>query len=360
MRSFLLLLLLALIPAQTLFAQTSWKGTVSTNWSTASNWTAGVPTSSIDAIIGDVNFTGSFHPTMTSGNTVFCRALTIGTGAVACTLSVGRNINCYGDVTIGSNGTILQNTNSRIITVKGNWTNNGNYAATGTNTSVTFSGSAQIISGTTNFRSITINSGTTVTLGTNLAVSTTLSISGTLDPTANHVVSGTSNLTVNSGGTLLVKAATFAGNYAITGIVSLNGRSTVNYASSSINQNISAAYTYGYLRISGGTTKFLTANLPALSATSSNSGRVYVDAGTFDLQSFTANRGTTVSGGYFIVAIGATMKIGGSNEFPQNYSYVSVASNSTVNYCGTNQVIRDYNYGNLVFESSAGVAIKTM
>ena len=34
-------------------AQTSWKGTVSTDWTAAGNWTAGVPNSTLDAIIGD-------------------------------------------------------------------------------------------------------------------------------------------------------------------------------------------------------------------------------------------------------------------------------------------------------------------
>lgn len=353
------LLVACLTCLSSLFAQTSWKGTVSTNWNTASNWTAGVPTSTVDAIIGDANFTGSFHPSLT-GNGASCRALTVGNGAPTCTLTITRNINCFGDVQIGANGTILQNNVNRIITVKGNWINNGTYSATANNTSITFSGTSQTISGTNTFRAITINNGTTVILGNNISITTTLTVNGTLDPTANYNANGAANMTVSSSGALLVKAATFGANYAMTGTISLDGRSTVNYASAVINQNIDPTFTYGYLRVSGGMTKFLVGNLPSLNSSNSSSGRIYVDAGTFDLQTFTANRGTPTAGGAFTIATGATMKIGGSNGFPANYTSVSIASNSTVNYYGNNQTITNYNYGNLTFESSAGSVTKTM
>ncbi|HMG68420.1 MAG TPA: hypothetical protein VK588_12070, partial [Chitinophagaceae bacterium] len=44
------------------YGQTSWRGTTSTAWSVVTNWTAGVPTSTKDAIIGDANFTGVNQP----------------------------------------------------------------------------------------------------------------------------------------------------------------------------------------------------------------------------------------------------------------------------------------------------------
>jgi hypothetical protein len=40
--------------AYTLTAQTTWTGSVSTDWNTAGNWTAGVPTATSDVIIPDV------------------------------------------------------------------------------------------------------------------------------------------------------------------------------------------------------------------------------------------------------------------------------------------------------------------
>src|SRR5258706_626258 len=69
-------------------AQTSWKGTTSTDWNNAVNWTAGVPTSSSDAIIGDANFTGANQPSLTASSS--CRSLTIGAGTTVSTLSVAK------------------------------------------------------------------------------------------------------------------------------------------------------------------------------------------------------------------------------------------------------------------------------
>ena len=43
---------------------------------TFTNWTAGVPTSAVDAIIGDANFTGINQPTISA--TATCKSLTIG------------------------------------------------------------------------------------------------------------------------------------------------------------------------------------------------------------------------------------------------------------------------------------------
>ncbi|MDQ3111541.1 MAG: hypothetical protein M3R17_16765, partial [Bacteroidota bacterium] len=353
-----LLLSVLLIFVQSIHAQTSWKGITSTNWRTVSNWTAGVPSSTTDAIIGDANFTGPFQPVL-NGSTALCKNLTIGNGTIVSTLSIAKNINIYGDLLIGSNGSILHSTNNRTITVKGNWTNQGTYSATVSNAPVVFSGTAQAITGITVFKSVTVNTGSTVTLASNITVNSALTVSGTLDP-ATFTVSGTGALTVNSNGIILVKAATFAANYGLSGTVTLNGTSTVNYASAAINQNISAAYSYGYLRVSGGMAKYLIANLPALNSSSSSTGRIYIDAGTLDMQTFTANRGTSTAGGFFVMAIGATLKIGGTNSFPANYSTVTIASNSTVNYYGNNQTVVNYSYGNLVFESTSGTAVKTM
>src|SRR4051812_37388548 len=90
---------LMLLCCTSLFAQTSWKGTTSTDWSTASNWTNGVPSSTVDAILGDANFTGARQPTFTVTST--CKSLTIG-GAVATTLSVNKTLTAYGNITINS------------------------------------------------------------------------------------------------------------------------------------------------------------------------------------------------------------------------------------------------------------------
>ena len=85
-------------------AQTSWKGTSSTSWSTAANWTAGVPTASLDAIVGDANFTGANQPSITG--TAVCKSLTLGTATKASTLTISRQLTVSGNITISTNGKI--------------------------------------------------------------------------------------------------------------------------------------------------------------------------------------------------------------------------------------------------------------
>ena len=339
------------------YAQTSWIGGTSTNWSTASNWTSGVPTSATDAVIGDASFTGSFQPLLTA--TSACKSLTIGNGSIASTLTVAKNITVSGSILIGTNGTITHNA-AVTITLKTNWTNSGTYNATVANAGVTFSGTAQTVTGATTYRQATINTGSSVTLANSITVNTGLSVSGTLEPTASYAVAGTGTLTVNSGGTLHVKAADFASNYSLSGTITLNGKSIVNYSSSSINQTVSNSLTYGYLRISGGLVKSLAGNLPSLNSSSNTSGRIYIDAGTLDLLTYTANRGASSNGGNFTMAAGSILKIGGTNGFPANYGTVALASTSTVDYYGNNQTILATTYGHLSFSSSSGSVVKTM
>jgi fibronectin-binding autotransporter adhesin len=353
---FILLSWISILILQNLTAQTSWKGITSTNWRTASNWTNGVPTSTVDAIIGDSSFTGSFQPTLT--NTSACKNLIIGNGTVSSTLTIARSITVAGNVLIGANGTISANTASRTITIKGNWTNSGTYSATKTTAKVTFSGVTQSLAGVTSFQSLTINSGSTVTLAGNISVVYAFSVSGTMDPALN-TISGAGTMAIGSTGTLIVNTTNFSGNYTISGTATLNATSTVNYASASLPQNVSSTYTYGKLRISGGSTKSLTANLPGLNATISTAGNIYVDAGVFDLKTFTANRNAT-GGGTIALAAGTQLRIGGTNSFPSNYTTLTIASTSTVEYYGNNQTVIATTYGNLILSGTAGSVVKTM
>lgn len=340
-------------------SQTSWKGVTSTNWNTATNWTNGVPTSTVDAIIGDASFTGANQPSITRGSN--CNNLTLGAGAVASTLSISTSgVTVSGSITIGAVGTI-NHTAKGTLTVKGNWSNSGVYNASNNNARVTFAGTTQSLIGATTFRKLTINAGSTTTIQAAITART-LAVSGTFDPNEpTYLVTGGSSgtLTVNSGGVLRVKASTFAGNYNANSIT-LNTGSTVSYSASTINQTVSNSFTYSTLRISGATTKTLAGSLPSLESGSATNGNIYVDGGVLDLLSFTANRGTSVAGGNFNVANGATLKIGGTNSFPSNYANVLLGSTSTIEYGGTNQSVSAQVYGNLTLSSSSGAAVKTM
>ena len=134
-------------------AQTSWRGTVNNSWSTAGNWTAGVPTATVDAIIGDASFTGANQPDLSARSA--CKSLTIGTGSKVCTLRVDKSFTVSGNLTIGPNGTITHA--GRTLSVVGNWTNSGAYTTGGGNTAVAFGGTTQSLNGTTTFRKLIIN-----------------------------------------------------------------------------------------------------------------------------------------------------------------------------------------------------------
>jgi hypothetical protein len=351
-----LLSLLVLLPSAQ--AQTSWKGTVSSDWSAAGNWTVGVPSSSVNAIIGDANFTGPNQPTITGKSS--CKSLTIGVGTKPSTLTVSHAFTVAGDIIIGTNGTVLHNT-SQAISLGGDWNNAGTYTANQNHAAVTFSGISQTISGATTFNRININAGSTTTMAGNFSVTGQLSVSGILDPgeAPTYTISGNAKLFVRTGGTLRVKAFTFVSNYNVTGAKNLATPSTIDYAAETVNQTVANNLTYSTLRISGGTIKTLAGNLPGLNATSAAGGNIIVAAGTLDLGAFTADR-SKGGGGTVSVANGAILRIGGTHTFPANYATHSLGVASTVIYSGTSQTVSAEAYGNLTLTSSAGSATKTM
>src|SRR5437667_4681691 len=356
--AFVLFLVLLAASAQS----TSSRGTTSSDWSAAANWTAGVPTSALDAIIGDVNFTGANQPSITAKS--FCKSLTIGTGVKVSTLTVNHALSISGNITIGANGTIDHST-SQAISLRGNWSNSGTYIGSQNRSTVTFSGTTQTLTGATTFRRLQINAGSVTTLGGNISIGNQIKVAGTLDPgdSPTFAVSGNAKMSVLSGGTLVVRASTFVGNYPLNGAKTFAAASTVDYAATSVNQTVANNLTYGTLRISGGLTKTLAGNLPALNGTAATSGNNLVVAGTLDLASFTADRATgggTTPGGTLSVANGATLKIGGTRTFPANYRTHSLGASSTVEYSGTNQAVTSESYGNLTLSSSSGSATKTM
>ncbi|SFD78777.1 hypothetical protein SAMN05518672_103218 [Chitinophaga sp. CF118] len=359
-KNILISLLFLILPIISM-GQTSWKGTTSTAWKTSSNWTAGVPTSSIDATIGDANFTGSFQPTISTAST--CKSLTIGAGTGTPVLTQNKGLTVAGNLTIGSGGSFTQGNTT--LTIKGNWSNTGTYSTTNANAKVTFGGTTQTIGGTnaTAFRKLTINAGSTVTLNINTSIAGTFAVNGTFIPTENatpFLVSGAGTLGVGATGTLKVNAATFAANYGLAGAITLTAGCTVDYSATLINQTIKETFIYSTLKISGAGVKTPAASLSALNSTGATTGNITVTAGTLDLSTFTASRSNTVTGGTLTVSNGATLKIGGTNPFPLNYNTRSLSLTSTVEYGGTTQTVSAQTYGNLTLSSSTGAAVKTM
>lgn len=355
----LLLMMLLLFPMAVL-AQTSWKGTISSSWSNSANWTAGVPNANVDAIIGDAAFTGIFYPVISYSAS--CKSLTIGAGQTA-VLTISKSLTVAGNLVINAGSTISQR--GVTLTVKGNWTNNGTYTTSSTNAKVTFAGTTQAIGGSavTTFRKLTVGVGSTTTQNVNMTVTGIFTVSGTFIPAdiaTPVLLSGAATTSVAAGGILHVKAATFGNNYGLSGTVTLTAGSIVDYSGTLVNQTVRNTLTYSTLRISGSGIKTLGGNLNLLNATTSTTGKIEVLAGTLDLSTFTANRGTTVAGGGLTVANNAILKIGGINTFPLNYATVSLGLTSTVEYSGTNQAVAVQPYGNLTLSASSGAVVKTM
>jgi hypothetical protein len=117
---------------------TAWTGTVSTDWFTVGNWSAGVPTSALEAVIPS---TAPFMPLIGSNGAAIAKSLTINTGA---TLTM-------------SSGTFDE---------QGSWTNNGTFTATGGTVQLGATSGSQILgSSNTRFWNLT-TSGNAVDLST--------------------------------------------------------------------------------------------------------------------------------------------------------------------------------------------------
>ncbi|TCC96935.1 beta strand repeat-containing protein [Pedobacter hiemivivus] len=283
-----------------------WTGNLSTDWATAGNWCDGVvPGSSTDVIIA-ANATRM--PNISTS--VSTKNLTINTGA---------------SVTLTGTGT---------LNVAGTLTNNGTFTNTGT---VNFNGTGaqQTFSGIASFFNLTLNNSNGLLLPAAITVNNNLLLTaGTLN--ANNF-----NLTIKGNWTNNVSTTAFTA-----------GTATVTFNNTTA-QVIAGTFstTFNNLVIAN------TASTVTLNTNISISGNLSVNSGAFDLSTFTANRAT--AGGTLMVANNATLKIGGTNTYPVNFTANTLVVASTVEYSGTAQTVANQLYGNLTLSSSGGAAVKT-
>ena len=371
-----------------------WKGSVSSAWETAGNWlviqgSPTLPPGNTDVVqIGDSAFTnqpsinssvsvrsinfgsaqsatlsissgslttngnieGSWSANRTHSIAVGSNTMTVGGSLMLGDGTSNHILNVsVGSGTIGVNGIIQQTSNSTITVGSGTITIGGDFIrASGTFTAgtgnVTMNGSsAQSLAGGINYYNLTINkSAGSVTLGTSANVTNNLFLTaGTLVTNANIGISG--NISIASGATLNGSTATITlgGNWSNggtfvsgTGTLNLNGGGT---------QTLSAS-TFNNLVINKGLgTATPTGNI-------SVNGNLTVSAGEFDLTTFTSNR--SVLGGTLTLSSGATLTIGGSNNFPANFAVNSISSSANVLYNGAStQTISPQIYGNLTLSN---------
>jgi hypothetical protein len=307
-------------------------GNYTYNGTAAQNTGTGFPT----------NLTGIL--TINSGNTVTLNsARVIASGG---TVSIVAGVFAAGDNTITGPGFVINRSGG---TMTGHPGPSGLYDVTYTGNSMTTTDEL----GGGGLRNVTVNltAGQTLTLGRYSSPDGNLTIAGGIFDlsifTFQSLVQG-GVLTVGNGATLKIGGTNgFPANY--TNGHSLAPSSTVEYAGSS---QIVSGETYGHLTISG-------SGIKSLASGTTVAGDLTVSAGTFDLRSSTANRSTV--GGTLTVSNGAVLLVGGTNNFPVNYTTVTLGPTSTVNYDANSgaQTVSAQIYGHLTLSGSSSGA-KTM
>lgn len=355
---------------------TSWTGAISTEWNTAANWTNGLPDITKHVIIGDRSLTN--QPVINvnnngSNSTTRCLSLTIG-GAYPADVYVynSAGLHVETDLIIQPNG-VLRN-EATAITLKRDWINNGLYQEKEYQKgnkwtyipSVHFTGTNQAIKGSVVSNFIHLEISGTTTLESDITLypiigtygQLTINSGGVLDPALKKVTwADGGTFVLKNGGTARVKALNYLDNYSIRPTAPYNSTtidytSTIDYAAAA-NQNIDNLITYQKLVISGGGVKSLTGNT-TVSGDAADT-QVNVNTGTLELGTYTLNRAT--AGGSFTIASGATLRIGGTNTFPANFTTKTLNANSTVEYYGTAQAVQSNTYGHLIL---SGSGVKTM
>src|SRR6185503_8533609 len=170
---------------------TSWTGASSTAWTNVLNWTNGVPTASVDAVIDNATPGYTQDPTL-NAHSLVCATLSIDNAATLNGAS-GDTLTVSGDL----NGTGTLHGGSSVFIISGVMTISTFSAGTAT---ISLNGSAQSINGFT-FNNLTISSGTT-SFASSIVINGTLLVSSgaELIPGASNTVTGTG--TITGSGTL--------------------------------------------------------------------------------------------------------------------------------------------------------------
>ncbi len=366
------------------------------NWSATGTWVGGVVPGAGDAVV-----IGATH-VVTVNNNFSCTSLTLTTptsnnkvtfsGAFTLTVSGAVTTNVTASTTSSTievlTGTLIAGSMSltggsssskfSYLTVStGTITCSGNMVSSGSLSTFAFTGAGTFnIGGSFSTGAFTPNSGTvnfngssaqTIpnytynilksnnTAGATLSAACTITTLTIGDVSANSVFSdGGFVITPGASSVLNLTSGTYSLGSIGTGTSwpawttrNIATGTTVEY-SSGTSQTVSSTPSYKILKISGAGTKTAGGNLTIAED-------LNVSAGVLDLLTFTANR--TSLGGTITIANLATLKIGGTNTFPSNYTTRTLGSTSTVDYSGTAQTVANEAYGNLTLSTSG---VKTM
>ncbi|MBS3913467.1 MAG: hypothetical protein KG003_03145, partial [Bacteroidetes bacterium] len=312
---------------------------------------------------------------------------TIQAGSNTVIASALANIVVGKDVTIGPGA--VMNLGNFSHSVGGNWLNTGGLYSASAST-VTFNGNgAQAIAGPT-FNNIIFSGSGIKSATAGLAISGTVTINngttfnaGSFDHSVqknwvkNGSFSSAGKITFNGTSSQSIDSSSFyhlafsnAGvktpnaPFTISKEVTINSGATFDGAS--MNHSVGGSWTNnGTFLYSGTTITFTGTDSQYVTSTSFNhfvvnktggvvilrsevdiEGNLTLSAGTFDAAGFTFER--TTEGGTLTMGANTTLKIGGTNTFPDNYASHTLASSSTIEYSGDDQLITLAAYKNLV------------
>jgi fibronectin-binding autotransporter adhesin len=364
-------------------ATRTWTGTTDSDWTKASNWGGIVP------MAGDTaNIPGGLtnYPIITSSISIHAVNINSAGSGARLTVNSGGTLN-VGGLTVNPNGTLT--VNGGTILSAGTLTDNGSVSIS--------SGSIHLASaiGTAPSDDIVIGAGATFTQsGGSVDTKDFTNAPGPPAGTYNqsggvfrmyhdfknsgafNATGGTVEFNANAGGgsfpsplgtTQFFNVVMNADPHFDNNTVSFGvaGDWTTNVALDLSGKPITATFNGTGAQTIGGSASTVFASLVVNKPTgttvtlaqnqTTNNGSVNVMSGTFDLSTFTLNGAAKTDS--ITVASGATLRIGGTNSFPSNYTTHSLGATSTVEYYGTNQVVTAENYGHLVL---SGSGIKTM
>jgi len=244
-----------------------WTGDIDADWNKSGNWTQGIPTASLVALIDDV--TSGNYPVISSGVTNTCYDLRIYDGSL--TVNASQSLNIIRDLISGA--TI---NNSGTISIKRHFSNTGTITHGSSSTillngdetqeisgmnahHLTFTGTGNKLVNTTTYISGNLNISTTVNFGTNnihLTGYSVQNLSSTIDPitfntlTVNNSYSNIPQIILAGGTNVLIK-----GHLELTsGVIRTTSSSIItidNLATSSGGNNTS--YVSGPMKRTGST-----------------------------------------------------------------------------------------------------------
>ncbi|TNE72945.1 T9SS type A sorting domain-containing protein [bacterium] len=341
----------------------TWTGGTSTNWFTATNWSANsgpniVPTGAEDVIIA----TATNQPIINTSGAI-TKNITINSGAVLTINTAnetGNDFEIQGNLTL--NGTLAGTSSSDTILVAGSWTRGGSGVFTPASGTVIFNGTSgayTISNGGTGFYNFAVNATASYTLASNMLISNNLSIvSGTLDASASNYSISVGNTWTNAG-TFTPRSGTVTFTRATAGTVNVNNGSsafnnlTINGGASTIfTQNTNGLTINGNLTITNSTLDLNSLNLVMGDGTGSD---ILTVNGTIDID---ANAQLKMGASSTIqVQSGGVFRVVGSDE--SNIATITRNSTGTYTFIASSGSTVHARYYALSYMGANGIQIQS-